>query len=71
MSYNYESIVKAIVRSQGGYREKSIIKAPHKISKDPTWNDSHKVLNINACFPEQDGYFPGFQVDIVTYSICG
>ena len=40
----YESIVKAIVRKYGGFREKNILSKPHLIEKAETWNEEHKVL---------------------------
>lgn len=66
-----KNIIKAIVKRWGGYREKEIMKHPHTIQRTGTWNAEHKVLNILSTIPDADGYFPGFQVDIVTQSICG
>lgn len=66
-----ENIVKIIVKKCGGYREKEIMRHSHTIERTGTWNASHKVLNILDAAPEADGYFPGFQIDIVTMSICG
>ena len=67
----YESIVKAIVRKDGGFREKEILSHPHLIEKSETWNDQHKVLNVLEAEPQTDGYRNGFAVDLVTMSICG
>lgn len=67
----YESIVKAIVRKHGGFREKNILSNPHSIEKSETWNDEHKVLNVLSNEPNIDGYRAGFQIDLVTNSICG
>lgn len=67
----YESIIKNIVKHWGGYREKTILKNPHTVEKTGTWNKEHKVLNINETEPAEDGYTNGFQVDLVTMSICG
>lgn len=67
----YKSIISAIVRHEGGYREREIWKRPHTIEKSETWNKVHKVVNVLALEPEEDGYFPGFAVDLVTRSICG
>ncbi len=67
----YESIVKAIVRKYGGFREKNILSNPHLIKKSETWNDEHKVLNVLSKEPDIDGYYAGFQIDLVTMSICG
>lgn len=67
----YESTVKAIVRKYGGFREKNILSNPHLIEKSETWNDEHKVLNVLSKEPDIDGYRAGFQIDLVTMSICG
>ena len=67
----YESIVKAIVRKYGGFREKNILSKPHLIEKAETWNDEHKILNVLSNEPDIDGYRAGFQIDLVTKSICG
>lgn len=66
-----ENIVKMIVKKYGGYREKGIMRHSHTIERAGTWNAEHKVLNILDAVPDADGYFSGFQVDIVTMSICG
>lgn len=67
----YESIVKDIVCKYGGFREKNILSNPHLIEKAETWNDEHKVLNVLSNKPDIDGYRAGFQIDLVTKSICG
>ena len=67
----YKSIVAAIVRREGGYREREIWNKPHTMKRGETWNDAHKVINILATKPDEDGYFPGFAVDLVTKFICG
>lgn len=68
----YESTVKAIVRKHGGFREKNILSNPHSIEKSGTWNDEHKVLNILKLNPDMDDFrYYGFQIDLVTKSICG
>ena len=66
-----ENIVKMIVRKYGGYREKEIMRYSHTIERAGTWNAEHKVLNVLDAVPDADGYRSGFQVDIVTMSICG
>lgn len=66
-----ENIVKIIVKKSGCYREKEIMNHSHTIERAETWNAEHKVLNILDAVPDADGYRPGFQVDIVTMSICG
>ena len=67
----YESTVKAIVRKHGGFREKNILSNPHSIEKSETWNNEHKVLNVLSNKLDIDGYRAGFQIDLVTNSICG
>lgn len=67
----YKGIISAIVRREGGYREREIWKKPHTMEQSETWNKLHKVVNILVTEPEEDGYFPGFAVDLVTRSICG
>ena len=67
----YDSTIKNIVNRYGGYREKAILKNPHTVEKSGTWNNEHKVLNINEIEPGKDGYRNGFQVDLVTMLICG
>lgn len=67
----YKGIISAIVRRDGGYREREIWKKPHTMERSETWNNLHKVVNILAAEPEEYGYFPGFAVDLVTGSICG
>ena len=66
-----ENIVKMIVKKYGSYREKEIMSHSHTIERAGTWNAEHKVLNVLDAVPDSDGYRPGFQVDIVTMSICG
>lgn len=65
----YENIVKNIVKKNGGFREKDILKNPYIIMKTETWNSSHKVLNIieNNTLDHKNG----FSVDLVTRKICG
>lgn len=67
----YTQIVKSIVRNYGGYREKDVLSKPHTIERGSTWNNDHKVLDIVSKYAESDGYRNGFQVDLVTMSICG
>lgn len=67
----YESIVRAIVRAQGGFRERDIFSRPYTIERAETWNDEHKVLNVCSIKEDADGYCPGFAVDIVKRNICG
>ena len=65
----YDNIIKNIVKKNGGFREKDIMKNPYIIRKTETWNNDHKVLNIieNNTLDHKNG----FSVDIVTMTICG
>lgn len=67
----YEGQVIMIANRFGGLRERAILKNPHTIEKTGTWNNEHKVLNVLELKPDVDGYRGGFQVDLVTKSICG
>lgn len=63
--------VNRIIRTQGGYREKAVLEAPHEYQRGETWNASHKVVNVIETAPDIDGYCAGCAVDIVTRSIVG
>ena len=67
----YKRLVEMIVKRYGGLRERAILKKPHTVEKSGTWNNEHKVLNVLERNPGADGYRAGFQVDLVTMSICG
>ena len=67
----YENTIKDIVARCGGYREKDVLQNPHTIEKSGTWNSEHMVLNINEIETDEDGHKDGFQVDLITRSICG
>lgn len=67
----YKRLVEMIVKRYGGLRERAILKKPHTVEKSGTWNNEHKVLNVLERNPGSDGYRAGFQVDLVTMSICG
>lgn len=67
----YEAACKSIIRDKGLYREKSIIQSGAIMVKGKTWNDNHKVINIISSKADNDGYFPGFQIDIAIQTICG
>lgn len=67
----YKLRVSFIVSKQGGFRERKVLSEQHEIVRGATWNDEHKVVEILSCIPEADGYRSGFQVDLVTESICG
>lgn len=66
----YDNIIKNIVKKNGGYREKDIMKNPYIIKKGETWNNDHKVLNIIEK-NSSDNHKNGFSVDLVTNKICG
>lgn len=63
--------VNNIIKTQGGYREKAVLEAPHEYQRGETWNASHKVVNVIETAPDIDGYCAGCAVDIVTRSIVG
>ena len=67
----YESIIKSIVRTQGGYREKDVMSKPHTYEQGGTWNDEHKVIDVIEIAEQEDGYRQGFSIDLITRSICG
>lgn len=67
----YKEKIAKIVDRFGGFREREILKNPRTVEKSGTWNNEHKVLNVCKLAPGTDGYRDGFQVDIVTMSICG
>lgn len=68
---NAERVCKAVIAARGGEREKAIIRNGAFMAKGETWNAEHKVVNILSLEPEADGYWPGFQIDVVTRRICG
>lgn len=68
---NEERVCKAVIAARGGEREKAIIRNGAFMAKGETWNAEHKVVNILSLEPEADGYWPGFQIDVATRSICG
>lgn len=67
----YKEKVTKIVNRFGGFREREILRNPHTIEIAGTWNNEHKVLNVCELNPDADGYRNGFQVDLITMSICG
>lgn len=66
-----EYICKRVIATHGSERERDIIRKGAFMAKGETWNDDHKVVEILRTKANPDGYFPGFQIDIVTRSICG
>ena len=63
--------VAGIIRRQGGYRERDMLKRPHEMTHGETWNAEHKVIYITETTPDPDGHRDGCAVDIVTRSIVG
>ena len=64
-------MMRKIVKTNGGFREKDILSKPHTVERSETWNENHKVLNVFETKPQQDGHRNGFSVDLITKSICG
>ena len=58
-----ERIVKTVTLSKGGYREKSIFNAPHRLVKTDTWNKEHKVVDIISIDIDKDGHSDEYAVD--------
>lgn len=67
----YKERVTKIVNRFGGFREREILRNPHTFEKSRTWNNERQVLNVCELSPGPDGYRAGFQVDLITMSICG
>lgn len=68
---HYLPTVKKIVKKHGETREKDILNGEFMLKSTETWNDEHKVIDVLCIQPDNDGYRPGFSVDLVTGSICG
>lgn len=68
---NAEYICKQVIATKAGAREREFVRNGAFMAKGSTWNDEHKVVEILRTKADPDGYFPGFQIDIVTRSICG
>lgn len=68
---NAEYACKRIIAKEASARELEIIRKGAFMAKGETWNDDHKVIEILATKADLDGYFPGFQIDLVTETICG
>lgn len=66
----YDNVIRNIVKKNGGFREKDIMKNPYIIRKTETWNNDHKVINIIEK-KSRDNRNNGFSVDLVTMEICG
>jgi hypothetical protein len=69
MNY-FRKVVELIVKYNGGYREKDILKDAFLV-KSEEWNDSHKVIDIISNIEDADGHRDSFSIDIVTRKICG
>jgi hypothetical protein len=65
------TIANRIINTQGGYREKHLLKIPHEYQRGETWNKNHKVVYVLNKARDLDGYRAGCAVDIVTKSIVG
>ena len=70
-STTVKRIIREVVKTQGGYRERAIMDAPHTVERAETWNTAHKVVNVLEVAADIDGYRAGFAVDLVTRSIVG
>ena len=68
---NQAAAVYAIIRKYGRYREREIIRQPHRMDRSETWNDEHKVVIVSKMDQDPDGYIPGCAIDLVTHSIVG
>lgn len=68
---HYLPAVKKIVKKHGGTRENDVLNGEFILKSTETWNDEHKVIDVLRMQPDDDGYRPGFSVDLVTGSICG
>lgn len=68
---HYLPTVKKIVKKHGETRENDILNCEFMLKSTETWNDEHKVIDVLRIQPDDDGYRPGFSVDLVTGSICG
>lgn len=70
--HELDKAVRAIVRKHGAYRERAVLAVAHDQEPDPdTWDDQHKLVYVTSRTADEDGYRPGFAVDLVTGSICG
>ncbi len=65
-----EKLLKVIDKN-GSIREQGIWASPHFCAVGGTWNGDHKIVDVLRAYPEEDGYFDGFQVDLMTENICG
>lgn len=63
--------VKNITTLKGGYRELAVFNKPHFIVETGTWNNDHKVVNIVALEPDEDGHRDSYSIDLITREICG
>lgn len=68
---HYLPVVKKIVKKHGETRENEILNGEFMLKPHGTLKDEHKVIDVLRIRPDNDGYRPGFSVDLVTGSICG
>lgn len=71
MTENDVRIAKGVIKSTGGYREKSILSSETvEYRQSETWNTEHKVIKVLGD-KEPDGRRHKCEVDIVTRKITG
>ena len=71
MTENDVRIAKSVIKSIGGYREKSILGSKTiEYRQSETWNAEHKVVEVLGD-KEPDGRRCKCEVDIVTRKITG
>lgn len=71
MTENDVKIAKSVIKSTGGYREKSILNSETiEYRQSETWNAEHKVVEVLGD-KEPDGRRYKCEVDIVTRKITG
>lgn len=62
--------ITSITMNKGGFREKSIF--PRSFARPTeTWNNEHKVVEVLSLYPDADGHWNSYEVDLVTRIICG
>ncbi|ADL36156.1 hypothetical protein bpr_II218 (plasmid) [Butyrivibrio proteoclasticus B316] len=63
-------IIRNVVSKDGGEREKNVLVGNFFCTIGDTWNDEHMVVDVFRSYPEEDGYFDGFSVDVLNRRIC-
>ncbi len=71
MPSDASKLISKIVAKDGGAREKGVLDAPHFCVVSETWNKEHRVIDVLKTEQDFYGHHDGFQVDLVTESICG